>query len=107
MKRRIQKILRGIWKGIGLRGLKLAFFLSADRRRQLERWLRGHKEYRRLQEADIVVVSYPKSGRTWLRVMLSRYFQLRYGIPDRFVLGFDNFHRRDLVEVEKAGPRAM
>ena len=95
MKRRIQKILRGVWKGVGLRGLKLAFFLSADRRRQLERWLRGHKEFQRLQEADIVVVSYPKSGRTWLRVMLSRYFQLRYGIPDRFVLGFDNFHAMD------------
>jgi len=78
-----------------LGSLKLAVFLSTDRRRRIERWLRGHKEYRRLQEADVVVVSYPKSGRTWLRVMLSRYFQLRYGIPERSVLGFDNFHAID------------
>lgn len=78
---------------MGLGSLRLAFFLSADRRRRFERWLRGQKEYHRLQEADIVVVSYPKSGRTWLRVMLSRYSQLRYGIPERFILGFDNYLR--------------
>ncbi len=95
MKRRIQRISRGIWKRAVLSSLKRAFFLSADRRRQLERWLRGRTEFRRLQEADVVIVSYPKSGRTWLRVMLSRYFQLRYGIAERTVLGFDNFHEMD------------
>jgi hypothetical protein len=95
MRRRFQEILRGIWKSVGLGSLKLAFFLSADRRRRLERWLRGYTEYRRLQEADFVVVSHAKSGRTWLRVMLSRFFQLRYGIPERFVFGFDNLHAMD------------
>jgi hypothetical protein len=95
MRRRFQEILRGIWKSLGLGSLKLAFFLSADRRRRLERWLRGYTEYRRLQEADFVVVSHAKSGRTWLRVMLSRFFQLRYGIPERFVFGFDNLHAMD------------
>jgi len=95
MKRHFQRIFRGAWKRIGLGSLKLAFFLSEDRRRKIERWLRGHTEYRRLQQADIVIVSYPKSGRTWLRVMLSRYFQLRYGIPEGSVLGFDNFHAMD------------
>jgi len=90
MKRHFQRIFRGAWKRIGLGSLKLAFFLSEDRRRKIERWLRGHTEYRRLQQADIVIVSYPKSGRTWLRVMLSRYFQLRYGIPEGSVLGFDS-----------------
>lgn len=29
--------------------------------------------------SDCFVVSYPKSGRTWLRVMLGKYFELAYG----------------------------
>jgi len=70
-------------------------WLPDDRKRVLELWLRGKEEYRRLRGADFVVVSHPKSGRTWLRVMLSRYFQLRYGVPDRYILGFDNFHNMD------------
>ena len=92
---RFQQILRGLWKRVVLANLKLAFFLPADRRRALERWLRGYTEYRRLQDADFVVVSHAKSGRTWLRVMLSRYFQLRYGIPEKIVFGFDNLHAMD------------
>lgn len=95
LKRRIQKTRRAIWKRAGLGSLKRAFFLSAERRRQLERWLRGRTEYHRLREADVVIVSYPKSGRTWLRVLLSRYFQLRYRIDESSVLGFDNFHLMD------------
>ena len=31
--------------------------------------------------ARAYVVSYPKSGRTWLRVMLARYFSLYFGCP--------------------------
>ena len=73
----------------------LAFFLPEDRRIRFERWLRGREEARRLQRADVAIVSFGKSGRTWLRVMISRYYQLVYGIPERALLGFDNYHRRD------------
>lgn len=31
--------------------------------------------------ADVYLVSYPKCGRTWLRVMIGRAFQLHYGLP--------------------------
>jgi len=41
------------------------------------------------------VVSLPKSGRTWLRVMLSRYFQQKYQLPEDSVLGFNNFSKLD------------
>ena len=77
--------------------LALCFWLPEARRIRLERWLRGRDETRRLARADVAVVSFGKSGRTWLRVMMSRYYQLAFGIPERILLGFDNFHRREVA----------
>ena len=68
-----------------------SLFLSQEKGRELERLRRGKEEYRRLQLADCVFVSFGKSGRTWLRVMLSRYYQLAYGLPERSILRFDNY----------------
>jgi hypothetical protein len=73
----------------------LAFFLPEARRIRFERWLRGREETRRLDRADVAIVSFGKSGRTWLRVMISRYYQLVHGISESALLGFDNYHRRD------------
>lgn len=70
-------------------------FASRERRKASERWLRGWLEYRRLQPADWVLMSWGKSGRTWLRVMLSRFYQVRYGLPASELLDFDNLHRRN------------
>lgn len=72
--------------------VKTLFFLPADRRRQLERWLRGREEYRALQHADGVVVSCGKSGRTWLRALISHFFQMRYDLPGTSLIALDNFH---------------
>jgi hypothetical protein len=70
--------------------------LLPDRKRvPLERRLRGRYDAKRLARADVVVVSYGKSGRTWARVMLSRYFQQRYEISRRRLLTLDNYHRRN------------
>ena len=74
--------------------LFFAFFLPPERKRQLERRLRGREELRRLGLADVVIVSFGKSGRTWLRVLLSRFFQLRFGLRPSAFIGFDNLHRR-------------
>jgi hypothetical protein len=68
-----------------------SLFLPQDKSRKLERLRRGKEEYRRLQLADCVFVSFGKSGRTWLRVMLSRYYQLAYDLPERLILRFDNY----------------
>jgi len=73
----------------------LATPLGARQQRSLERWLRGREQVAKLRRADVVVVSYGKAGRTWLRVMLSGFYQRVYGLPARSLLGFDNFHRRD------------
>jgi hypothetical protein len=69
-------------------------FLPKERTRGLERWLRGREDFRKLRLADAVVVSFGKSGRTWLRVLLSRVFQLQHGLDERAILGFDNLHYR-------------
>jgi hypothetical protein len=71
------------------------FFLPYDRRSRIERWLRGREQYRKLRRADCVVVSFGKSGRTWLRVMLSRFYQIRHGLSERHLIGFDNLHLRN------------
>jgi len=57
-----------------------------------ERKLRGVEQYEKLREADIVFVSFGKSGRTWLRVMISHLFCVMYKLPENAILGFDNFH---------------
>jgi hypothetical protein len=71
------------------------FFLPQDKKNRIERWLRGREQYRKLQRADCVIVSFGKSGRTWLRVMLSRFYQIRHGLSERHLIGFDNLHLRN------------
>ncbi len=68
----------------------LCFWLPAPRRKKIERWLRGREEYKKLQRADWVLMSWGKSGRTWLRVMLSRAYQLKGGLDASDLLDFDN-----------------
>ncbi len=75
--------------------VRLLFFLPQDRRIRIERWLRGREELRQLERADCVIVSFGKSGRTWLRVMLSRFYQLKHGLGSRHLLVFDNLHRKN------------
>src|SRR5690242_20520234 len=41
-----------------------------------------------LRHADAVIISFPKSGRTFVRAMLSRIFQRRFGIDERRLLEF-------------------
>ncbi len=71
------------------------FFLPAERRVRIERWLRGREDFRKLQLADCVIVSFGKSGRTWLRVMMSRFYQIRYGLSERHLIAFSNLHNKN------------
>ena len=89
--------MRELWKKVRREVLMAGlFFLPEDKKRRLERRLRGRDEFQRLEGADCVVVSYGKSGRTWLRVMLSRFYHLNFGLTGKQqLLSFDNLHRRD------------
>jgi hypothetical protein len=69
--------------------------LPRDQRFPTERRLRGWLEHQRLEDADYVVVSFGKSGRTWLRVMISRLYQQQYGLPEGSLIEFGNFHAHD------------
>ncbi len=55
---------------------------------------------RRLQtsksrNANIIVINHPKTGGTWLRVMLSRLYQLHYDLPRRRIVKSDEFYNRN------------
>ncbi len=91
-----KSVVRSIWKKVSRKTvLSAVFFFPQERKKALERWLRGREEFRKLQLADCVVVSFGKSGRTWLRVMLSRVYQLKHGLSQRYLLGFDNLHYKN------------
>ena len=68
----------------------LCFWLPAERRKKIERWMRGREEFKKLERCDWVLLSWGKSGRTWLRVMLSRAYQLKGNLPTDILLDFDN-----------------
>ncbi|NJO55643.1 MAG: sulfotransferase domain-containing protein [Rhodospirillales bacterium] len=57
-----------------------------------DRQRRGRKLLRRVRSADVAVISLGKSGRTWLRTMISHLYHQRHGLPSETLLNFDNFH---------------
>ena len=69
------------------------YFLPAERRAAVSGWLRGRNELKKLDRADYVFVTCPKSGRTWLRIMLSRMLQKRHDLPDTAIVGSSAFNR--------------
>jgi len=71
----------------------ISVFLPQEKAHQLERWRRGREELWKYNHCQYIFVSYGKSGRTWVRVMISRYFQLLYNLPDNILMSFDNYAR--------------
>ncbi len=51
------------------------------------------KNRRMLYAADALVISHTKSGRTWLRVMISHLYHLKYGTPATELMVFENLHQ--------------
>jgi hypothetical protein len=56
---------------------------------------RTWRESRDAAACDIMVLSRAKSGRTWLRAMLSRLYQQHYGLDEAQLIEFDNFHAQN------------
>ncbi|UCC55108.1 MAG: sulfotransferase domain-containing protein [Gammaproteobacteria bacterium] len=59
--------------------------------RHKRRWVRRHSY--QMQHADAMIISHTKSGRTWLRIMISHLYHLAYGTPATEIIDFDNLHR--------------
>jgi hypothetical protein len=74
---------------------KSVFFLPEERQIAIERRHRGREQLGKLRKADCAIVSHGKSGRTWLRVMLSRIYQQRHGLAEGSLMSFDDFHRKN------------
>jgi len=60
----------------------------------MHQW-RGRKELGRAAKCDAIVLSRAKSGRTWLRAMISRMYQRHYSLDETQLLEFDNFHKQN------------
>lgn len=56
---------------------------------------RSWREGRDALACDLMVLSRAKSGRTWLRAMLSRLYQQHYGLDEAQLIEFDNFHNQN------------
>ena len=85
-----------MWRDLKLHAsLALTRLLPAARGKSADRWLRGREEYRKLHDADWLLVSWGKSGRTWLRVMMSRFYEVHFGLGEHEMLDFDNLNRQN------------
>jgi Sulfotransferase domain len=58
----------------------------------LKQQKRNLKRRRKLRQADVVIVSHAKSGRTWLCTMISHLYHQKYGIEHSKLIRMDNFH---------------
>jgi hypothetical protein len=74
--------VRDLIDGIAVQALRL---VPGSWARRVRRDLRDSAW---LRHADAVIISFPKSGRTFVRAMLSRLFQRRFGVDERRLLEF-------------------
>lgn len=84
--------MHGMWQIFGMTASPIALVRSKWARKI---WRLEQEWRRKLPQADYVVVSFAKSGRTWLRAMISRLYQRRYALPEGILLSHDNMHRLD------------
>jgi len=50
-------------------------------------------EAAKARRADLLIIAHPKCGNTWLKVMVSRLYQVRHGFPDTLIHKTDEFTR--------------
>jgi len=67
--------------------------LPREMRRRARTRIRAYFKFGVARDGDVIVLSRAKSGRTWLRAMISRLYQKRHGLPENELLEFDNYHR--------------
>jgi hypothetical protein len=51
-------------------------------------------ELAKAHAANFLIIGHPKSGNTWLKVMISRLYQLRYDLPESKLINTDEFARK-------------
>jgi hypothetical protein len=68
--------------------------LPANTRVALRRKHLARLELAKAQRANFLIIGHPKSGNTWLKVMISRLYQLRYNLPESKLINTDEFARK-------------
>jgi Sulfotransferase domain len=57
-------------------------------------WL-ARLELAKAARTGLLIIGHPKSGNTWLKVMLSRLYQIRHGLPASLIVTSDELARRN------------
>jgi hypothetical protein len=68
--------------------------LPANTRVALRRKHLARLELAKAHRANFLIIGHPKSGNTWLKVMISRLYQLRYNLPESTLINTDEFARK-------------
>ena len=68
--------------------------LPATTRVALRRRYLAELELAKARRANFLIIGHPKSGNTWLKVMISRLYQLRYDLPESKLINTDEFARK-------------
>ena len=68
--------------------------LPAKSRVALRRKYLAELELAKAHRASFLIIGHPKSGNTWLKVMISRLYQLRYDLPESKLINTDEFARK-------------
>ena len=68
--------------------------LPAKTRVALRRKHLANLELAKAHRANFLIIGHPKSGNTWLKVMISRLYQLRYDLPESKLINTDEFARK-------------
>ena len=68
--------------------------LPARVRVALRRKYLAELELAKAHSANFLIIGHPKSGNTWLKVMISRLYQLRYDLPESKLINTDEFARK-------------
>ena len=68
--------------------------LPAKTRVALRRKHLAELELAKAHRANFLIIGHPKSGNTWLKVMISRLYQIRYDLPESKLINTDEFARK-------------
>ncbi len=68
--------------------------LPAGSRVALRREYLARLELAKAHRANFLIIGHPKSGNTWLKVMISRLYQMRYDLPESKLINTDEFARK-------------
>ena len=68
--------------------------MPVNTRVSLRRKYLAELELAKAHNANFLIIGHPKSGNTWLKVMISRLYQLRYDLPESKLINTDEFARK-------------